>query len=262
MTASPKPTVALIGGFLGAGKTTLILAAARHLQRQGLRVAAILNDQGEDLVDTHLLRTYSVPSAQVSGGCFCCRFPDLIDSLEQLAPAQPGVIFAEAVGSCTDIAATTLRPLLRDYSSRYAIAPLTVLLHTVPADPDLRYLYDHQLAEADVILTREPSPLPAARHVDAVTGEGLAAWLHQILAPGAVAALRPLSLDYARYAQAEAALAWLNARVTARATPAISAPMLLGPLLDRLSAAIPGIVHLKLFAQSALHRPEFAPGIL
>ena len=35
-----KPTVALIGGFLGAGKTTLILRAARHLLRQGVRVAA------------------------------------------------------------------------------------------------------------------------------------------------------------------------------------------------------------------------------
>ncbi len=250
MTASAKPTLALIGGFLGAGKTTLIRAAALHLQRQGVRVAAVLNDQGDDLVDTHLLRTYSVPSQQVSGGCFCCRFPDLIDALDGLAPAQPEVIFAEAVGSCAGIVATTLRPLLRDYGSRYAVAPLTVLSNAIPADPDLRYLYDHQLAEADVVLTRSPSLTSPARYVDAISGEGLAAWLHQILAPGASAALHPLTLDYLRYAQAEASLAWLNARVTARATPAISPAMLIGPLLDRLSASIPGIVHLKLFAQS------------
>jgi len=34
---STKPWVVLVGGFLGAGKTTLILAAARELQRRGLR---------------------------------------------------------------------------------------------------------------------------------------------------------------------------------------------------------------------------------
>ena len=60
---------------------------------------------------------------------------------------------------------------------------------------------------------------------------------------------RALTLDYARYAAAEASLAWLNARVTARATPAISPAMLVGPLLDRLSAAVPNIVHLKLLVQ-------------
>jgi G3E family GTPase len=109
-----KPVIAVIGGFLGAGKTSLILAAAGALQRRGLRVAAVLNDQGDDLVDTHLVQSHGVGADQVSGGCFCCRFPDLIDALDRVAAGAPEVIFAEAVGSCTDIAATTLRPLLRD----------------------------------------------------------------------------------------------------------------------------------------------------
>ena len=38
-----RPLLIPIGGFLGAGKTTLILAAAQRLQQRGLRVAAILN---------------------------------------------------------------------------------------------------------------------------------------------------------------------------------------------------------------------------
>jgi hypothetical protein len=62
-------------------------------------------------------------------------------------------------------------------------------------------------------------------------------------------AARALEIDYTRYAEAEAALAWLNARVIAHAEPAISAPMLIGPLLDRLEPQI-RIVHLKLFTQS------------
>ena len=63
-----KPAVAVIGGFLGAGKTTLILAAADVLQRQGVRVAVVLNDQGDDLVDTHLIHSRGIPADQVSGG--------------------------------------------------------------------------------------------------------------------------------------------------------------------------------------------------
>jgi G3E family GTPase len=42
----------LIGGFLGAGKTTLIGKYAQWLQEQGLQVALVTNDQGEGLLDT------------------------------------------------------------------------------------------------------------------------------------------------------------------------------------------------------------------
>ena len=40
-TVSTRPWVVLVGGFLGAGKTTLILAAARELQQRGLRSAMV-----------------------------------------------------------------------------------------------------------------------------------------------------------------------------------------------------------------------------
>jgi hypothetical protein len=246
-----KPMIAVIGGFLGAGKTTLILAAAGILQRQGVRAAAVLNDQGDDLVDTQLVQSRGVPAEQVAGGCFCCRFPDLVEALDRLAGSAPEVIFAEAVGSCTDIAATTLRPLLRDYPGRFRVAPLTVVLHPgAPfADPDLQFLDANQQAEADVLVGWAPGLPPGARRVDAGTGEGVAEWLEEILAGTNPVAAHALTLDYARYAQAEASLAWLNARVTATATPAISPALLVGPLLDRLSDAVPHIVHLKLLEQ-------------
>ena len=46
------PSLVIVGGFLGSGKTTLILKAADFLRRQGKRVAVILNDQDAGLVDT------------------------------------------------------------------------------------------------------------------------------------------------------------------------------------------------------------------
>ena len=60
-----KPLIAVVGGFLGAGKTTLILAAARLLEQRGLRAAAILNDQGDDLVDTHYAGAIPPPATLI-----------------------------------------------------------------------------------------------------------------------------------------------------------------------------------------------------
>jgi hypothetical protein len=63
-----------------------------------------------------------------------------------------------------------------------------------------------------------------------------------------------LEIDYAQYAQAEAALAWLNARVSFEPEIPLSPAMLLGPLLDcvdeRLTQAGITIVHLKGIASS------------
>lgn len=96
--------IAIVGGFLGAGKTTLILATARRLVERGYRVGLVTNDQGEDLVDTALAADATIPVAEVAGGCFCCRFPDLLAGLQRLQEvAEPDVILAEPVGSCTDL---------------------------------------------------------------------------------------------------------------------------------------------------------------
>ena len=233
-----KPLVALVGGFLGAGKTTLILKAARVLKRRGIPAAAVLNDQGDDLVDTALARGSGISAEQVSGGCFCCRFPDLLEALERIAARRPHVIFAEAVGSCTDIVATTLRLLLRDYAGIYSIAPLTVLVHEEPEDPLLRFLFEKQTAEADLVIGR-----------DADVEE----WLDTLLCGRMRPATKTITVDYARYAEAEAALGWLNARVTVKPSPAVAPSMIVGPLMDEVDRALTAeqirIVHLKALAQ-------------
>jgi len=48
--------VILVGGFLGAGKTTLVARAAERFSRQGKRVGLVANDQAADLVDTELFK--------------------------------------------------------------------------------------------------------------------------------------------------------------------------------------------------------------
>jgi hypothetical protein len=269
-TASQKPWIVVVGGFLGAGKTTLLLAAAKELERRGLHSALILNDQGEALVDTELTGLHDLAHGEVTGGCFCCRFSDLMNSMDELRRHEPDVIFAEPVGSCTDISATTLHPL-REYGETYRLAPYTVLVDPVRArellrddsDANLRFLFHKQVQEADLLCFTKSDispdhPVMLGRHVrqlSAKTGQGVSAWLDEVLSGNLSAGRHLLEIDYEQYAHAEAALAWLNLQVNLEFEVAVSPSVLLGPLMEELdadfTAAGVSIVHLKAIDQSS-----------
>ena len=74
----------MVGGFLGAGKTTAILKLAEHLRKQGHTIGLITNDQGTGLVDTAMARAGEFPVEEIAGGCFCCRFDSLVEASRKL----------------------------------------------------------------------------------------------------------------------------------------------------------------------------------
>jgi len=259
--------IALVGGFLGSGKTTLLLAAAARLQKSGVRVALITNDQAGALVDTRLAAASGHTAEEIAGGCFCCRFSEFVGAADRLLAYAPEVIFAEPVGSCIDISATVLQPLKRHYGERYRLAPFTVLVDPLRArelmaphaNPHLAYLFANQIAEADLVcfsksdLHSEFPELPGgfALRLSAATGDGLDEWLAEILAGARIAGSRVLDVDYRKYADAEAALGWLNWQAEIELGNPLSPAALAGPFLDdvseRLSRAGVEIAHLKLF---------------
>ena len=119
----------MLGGFLGAGKTTTLLRLAQVLQRAGKRVGIITNDQAAGLVDTALMEELNLPVREIAGGCFCCRSGSLVEALGKLtAASQPEVFLAEPVGSCTDLVATVSLPLERIYKAGFTMAPYAVLV--------------------------------------------------------------------------------------------------------------------------------------
>jgi Ni2+-binding GTPase involved in maturation of urease and hydrogenase len=266
-----------VGGFLGAGKTTALAAAARELQARGHTVGLVANDQGKDLVDTAVFRGLGLPAGEVAGGCFCCRFDDLVAEADRILAAHPvDVLLAEAVGSCTDLVATVYRPLRRFFPGRFELLPFSVLVEPgrvaemsrpekgVPAD--VAYIFERQLAEADLLLLTKADLVPPAARADvrrsiesvargvpvleasAATGEGVAAWLDRLLGRTPLAD-RGLEIDYDAYARGEAALAWLNAAVEVRATAAISpraaGEALMGAIRDRARQAGLVVPHVK-----------------
>ena len=151
----------LLSGFLGSGKTTAIQHACSELIKKGKKVGVITNDQGTKLVDGDFFEHLKIPGLQVVNGCFCCNYNDLDNSIQSLIETnQPDVIFAESVGSCTDIVATVIKPLVKFRPeaevtfSTFADAQLLKMLlqQNSSFDESVRYIYFKQLEEAEVIV--------------------------------------------------------------------------------------------------------------
>lgn len=254
----------MIGGFLGAGKTTTLARLAREYTRRGLNVGIVTNDQATDLVDTNTLRAQGFEVGEVAGACFCCHFNELMATIERLSEQErPDVILAEPVGSCTDLVATVIRPLEQLFETEFEIAPYPVILkpsHGVRIlrkevgsgfSPKAAYILHKQLEEADAILINRCDELSAAEveeitalvrerfphtpvlRVSAKTGAGFDALLELLDQRGGFAR-KILDVDYDVYAEGEAELGWLNSSLTVRADRPFPLDDLLLGIIERL----------------------------
>lgn len=262
------PRFIMVGGFLGAGKTTTVSRLARHYLGQGRKVAIVTNDQAADLVDTHSLRQQGFDVGEVAGACFCCNFNELTSTVEKLSESQrPDVVIAEPVGSCTDLVATVIRPLVQIYRQPFDVRPYGVIIkpsHGLKIlrndkrggfSPKAEYIFRKQIEEADfVILNRidELSPAevtelttllqeqfpgrPVVR-MSAKTGEGFPA-LVEFLSQQGEFGRRAMELDYDVYAEGEAELGWLNSNINVTAPKEFPLDTLLLDIIRRLKESL------------------------
>lgn len=255
----------MVGGFLGAGKTTTLGRLARHYQDRGLRVGIVTNDQAANLVDTNSLRSQGFHVNEVAGACFCCRFNDLMSTIDSLGADQlPDVILAEPVGSCTDLVATVLQPIKQLYDAKFSLAPFPVILKPSHGrkvlrgekgsgfSPKAEYILRKQLEEADAILinrideltpdelkdlidlVEEQFPGTPVLRVSARSGAGFDA-LTELLDQRGDFGRKVLDIDYDVYAEGEAELGWLNSSMNVKAAQPFELDDLLFEIVERLS---------------------------
>lgn len=147
--------VAVIYGFLGAGKTTLI----RHLLATTVtpgQVAVLVNDFGKINVDSATLRGEQVQVLPLASGCICCSLSGaFVPAVEELhAQWNPEWLVIEPTGVAAPFA---LEALIR--GQRLApIANLACVLTIVDANrflayrPKLGEFYTAQVQQADIVV--------------------------------------------------------------------------------------------------------------
>jgi G3E family GTPase len=141
--------VTIVTGFLGSGKTTLV----NHLlaNRQGLKIAVMVNEIGEIGVDHDLIISTAEDMLELSNGCICCSINnDLVDAIGRVLQRGEALdhLILETTGLADPlpIALTFLRP---EFRSRVRLDSIVTtadaanfsldLFESEPARNQLRY---------------------------------------------------------------------------------------------------------------------------
>lgn len=186
-----------VAGWLGSGKTTLIIALSRALSAKGSRVAILVNEVGAIPVDGKVIQEYGLTVKDIGGGCICCQVAgNLMKTLRLLSEGpRPDIVIIEPTGIAvpSSIKATILSGAQKQDIS---VGPTIVLFDTTREEKlltyeSLRRLVTTQLKDADIIALSKVDMVskeviaragdamrfinPGARivHLSTVTGDGL-----------------------------------------------------------------------------------------
>ena len=167
--------VTVIGGYLGAGKTTLVNHLLRHAD--GLKLAVLVNDFGDLPIDADLIEAEDDRVLTITGGCLCCSFGnDLAGTLKDLegGPAVIDHILIEASGVALPGAIAGSISLL----AGFRLDGVVVLgdAETLKGRARDRFMGDtvlRQLDDADLILLNKTDLAPPAQL------EATLAWLRR-----------------------------------------------------------------------------------
>ncbi|MDD3970785.1 MAG: GTP-binding protein [Clostridia bacterium] len=242
-----KTKVAVIGGFLGSGKTTLILNLAKSLIKDGLSVGIVTNDQGSDLIDAKFLSSNGLDVTSVKGKCFCCFFDDLASKLSEFRNRKAAdILLLEPVGSAINLVSTIFKPfvnnrsvMLDSFNEGFILSPLVVLAdpkrvrHLMMSEqkPEyttpVSYLFSKQLEEADLILINKKDTINEQEQADlkvfleskypnteiktiSALDNDFVNDIKNFVLTGSFVLNKSIEVDYVKYTDVEASLSWLN----------------------------------------------------
>ncbi len=156
----------VVSGFLGAGKTTLMIALSQEFAARGLRTAVISNDLGgKDLADCHYTGACGCAASELTGECICYQTENLVERLRRVLETEGrDIAFSDIPGFGVGALDHVYHKLDRDYPGQFRLVPFLTVTDkrcldylTEPEEgcPEIRYIYEAQLLEAEAIVVNK-----------------------------------------------------------------------------------------------------------
>ena len=120
----------VIGGFLGAGKTTSMMALADVLKKQGKTPAILVNDPGaKNLVDGKFTEANGYLSLDITGDCICYQTENLVDRLRRFRDAEHAdIIFSDIPGCGIGALDHVYHKLDQEYHGEFSLCPFVAIV--------------------------------------------------------------------------------------------------------------------------------------
>ncbi|NLL95012.1 MAG: GTP-binding protein [Thermoplasmatales archaeon] len=142
--------VYIIGGFLGSGKTTLIMDVATANMDKGLKVAILVNDVGSIGVDGATFESKGLSATVLPNGCICCSLVgDLRKALTSIRDeVAPDLLIIEPTGLALS---SKVRETVAPFASSVKVVGLADIKRHKVFMKKKRRFYLEQLAGSDVV---------------------------------------------------------------------------------------------------------------
>jgi G3E family GTPase len=278
----------VVSGFLGAGKTTSMLALTKYINSKGKKACIITNDLGMNQVDTHFSMKSDFSVTEISNECICYQMDNVVDRLNRLKRTEnPDLIMSDIPGCGVGALDHVYHVLAKNHANEFSLAPFSVIVdpkrlkmlmtHNVDKmlPDELSYLMEIQLKEADLILLNKVDLLSGAEveemlaylkivcpdteiiPISARHETNIDKWASLALNEHAKLKDVPFeSLDQEKFLTAENMLVWYNRRFIAESPNGSKKDMnifisdLVECVREGLVKAGGNVPHLKIFANS------------
>ena len=239
-----KAKYMVTSGFLGAGKTTSMIAFGESINKRYGKASILANDLGaSNIVDADFTATTDILTTQISGDCICYQHENLVDKLNQLVSNGATAIMSDIPGCGIGALDHVYLQLEEREPGEFDLMPFTCIVDperlrmlmpegsriNLPAE--MRFLLEAQMLEADLIVLNKIDLMSAEElekrveflkatfpetpvmTMSALTGERVDEVVDYIMSHKAPAKHKDIGYGSDAFIAAENLLSWYNRRV-------------------------------------------------